>query len=145
MRAHLPLHLLSLFFFFSSPSACSCLSTPVAFILSLLSLRHGNTKRHLPGRDKPILEMLRGKPDALASPSLHLSLSLSLYCSFSQGELHYTGLQAPLAPPWRVYSCVYVCLLFSGSACVCVTEVQRVPPLWVASQPDPWGPEETGG
>lgn len=87
------------------------LSTLAAFILS----RRGDTKRHLPGRDKPILEMPRGNLTLPASPSLHLSLPLS--CSFSQGELCSAGLQAPLAPQWCVYSCVYVCLSFSG--CVC--------------------------
>lgn len=107
---------------FLSPSACSCLSALAAFILSLFSPRRGDTKRHLPGRDKPILEMPRGNLTLPASPSLHLPLSLSL----SQGALCCAGLQAPLAPQWCAYSWVYVCLSFSAHVCV---EVQRVLPL----------------
>lgn len=63
---------------FLSLSACSCLSTLVAFILSIFSPRRGDTKRHLPGRDKPILEMPRGNLTLPASPPLHLSPCLTL-------------------------------------------------------------------
>lgn len=95
-------------------SACSCLSTLTACILSLFSPRCGDTKRHLPGRDKPILEMPRGNLTLPASPFLVPFIFLA--CFFSQGELCCAALQAPLAPEWCVYFCVYVCLSFS----VCV-------------------------
>lgn len=63
---------------FLSPSACSCLSSLAACILSLFSPRRGDTKRHLPGRDKPILEMPRGNLTLPASPPLVPFILLSL-------------------------------------------------------------------
>lgn len=54
--------------------ACSCPSTPAAFILSLFTPWRGDTKRHLAGRDKPIL----GMPDATRLPPFFLFFSLSL-------------------------------------------------------------------
>lgn len=66
--------------------ASSCLPTLTASILSFFSPQRGDTKRHLPGRDKPISEMQRGGgPDAtrLSFPS-----SSPLLPSFSHGESH---------------------------------------------------------
>lgn len=77
-RAQLPPHPLYL--------ASSCLPTLTASILSLFSPQRGDTKRPLPGRDKPISEMQRGgEPDAtrLSFPS-----SFPLLPSFSHGESH---------------------------------------------------------
>lgn len=65
---------------FPSLPACSCLSTLAACILSLFSPWRGDTKRHLPGRDKPILKMPKREPDAphLFFPLFPSSFSLSL-------------------------------------------------------------------
>lgn len=129
----------------TSPSilylACSCPSALAAFILSLFSPWRGDTKRHLPGRDKPILKMLGGGggPDA---PRLSFPSSLC-HGLFLPGRMVLRWVQAPLAIQWRVYSCVSVCLFFSGSACV--EEVQRIPSLQFTSQPDPWGTEGAAG
>lgn len=104
----------------TSPSilhlACSCPSTLAAFILSLFTPWRGDTKRHLPGRDKPILAMPRGEPDATRLSFPFISLPSPF---FSGGETCCAGLQAPLAIQWRVYSCVCVCL-FSFWVCVCL-------------------------
>lgn len=124
---------------FLSPSACSCLSSLAACILSLLTPRRGDTKRHLPGRDKPILGMPRGNLTRPAPPPLVPFISLS--CSFSQGELCCAGLQAPLAPQWCVSSCVYVRLSF-----VCV--LRRFKGFCLYSSPVNLihgGAEEAGG
>lgn len=78
-----PHHPLSLFFL--SPSACSRLTTLAACILSLIRPQRGDTKRHLPGRDKPILEMPRGN---LTLPTFPLLVPfIFLTCFFFQGEL----------------------------------------------------------
>lgn len=99
---------------FLSPSACSCLSTLAAFILSLFSPRRGDTKRHLPGRDKPILEMPRGNLTLPASPSLHLSLLL-----FLPGRAVVRWASSTISAS---VVCVFLglCVFFFFWVCVCV-------------------------
>lgn len=86
-----PLHPLSSF----SQTCGLFLCLLAACILSFLIPQHCDTKRHLPGRDKPILEMPKG--GNLMLPHLHLLLRLSLP-SFREREPSCAGLQAPLTP-----------------------------------------------
>lgn len=100
-----------------SHSACPCLSTRAACILSFFSSRHSNTKRHLSGRDKPISETHWGwvRGAWRCPPPLPSFPLISLPCSCSQGELNRTGLQAPFAPQWLVFMSVFFCMYSEGS------------------------------
>jgi len=113
---------------FLSPSACSCLCSLAACILSLFSPRRGDTKRHLPGRDKPIFEMPRGNLTLPASPPLVPFISLFLP---GRAVLHWAS-STISASVVCVFLCLYVfvfCVCACVRVCVCVEEVQRVLPL----------------
>lgn len=99
-----------------SSTCCLFLCLLAACILSSFIPQHGDTKRHLPGRDKPILEMPKGgnlMPHPPSPPPPPPSPApLPLPSVLLQRALSCAGLQAPLAPQCCVYFCVYVCLSF---------------------------------
>ena len=118
----------------TSPSilyfASSCPSTLAVFILSLFSPLHGDTKRHLPGRDKPILVMARGEPDAtrLSCPPLSLS------CAFLPGRTVLRRASSTISAALVcvfLCQCVFVFLWLCG--CMCVLKKFKGFPLFSSS------------
>lgn len=107
--------------FLPPPLPVRCLSSLAACILCLFSPRRGDTKRHLPGRDKPIFLRRRGGGRDLmlpASPPLVAFISLPLLLLL-QGRAALLGASSTISAS---VVCAFWCLrafVFCVCACVC--------------------------